>query len=164
MQFQQALQRLSTQLLKPLLPAVADYEHWVISPDGAPWLVPWSSRCWCRAGKEMPAPYVVEKHRVSFVVSGRDLIEKPQPVSGNPSLIMAAADFDHAPQDAVASRRPAELARTLGGSARARGASGRVDLALDPAGRHGGRSRSSLPRLCPTDWRIPNTSHKCFSA
>ena len=48
--------------------------------------------------KDMPAPYVVEKHRVSFVVSGRDLIEKAEPVSGNPPLIMAAADFDHAPQ------------------------------------------------------------------
>ena len=53
-----------------------------------------------------PGPYVVEKHCVSFVVSGRDLVQKAEQASGNPGLIIAAADFDHATQKSAESRRP----------------------------------------------------------
>jgi CHAT domain-containing protein len=97
-EFDRASERLSQCLIAPLLPAIGDFEHWIVCPDGTPWLVPISALALPRepGGSR---PFVVERHRVSFVVSGRDLIRQSASVSGNPSLIMAAADFDHVPDD-----------------------------------------------------------------
>jgi len=50
-------------------------------------------------GKGNDGAYVIEKHRMNFVISGRDLIEKPTAVSGNTSLIFANPDFDLFPSD-----------------------------------------------------------------
>ena len=134
--FEQSLSQLSQRLLTPLLPALTGFEHWVVCPDGAPWLVPWSSLL-LPGEKGAAGPYVMEKHRVSFVVSGRDLIGKQQPVSGNPPLIMAAADFDHTPRDSSAGRPTVEVAQASAGGGAA-GNKRRLDE-MDFAGRYGRR-------------------------
>jgi CHAT domain-containing protein len=90
---QRALEQLSGRLLKPLWSSLAKFDHWIICPDGTPWLVPWSALIIPEKENDHN-PYVVEKFRVSLVTNGRDLIEKPIAVSGNAPLMFANPDFD----------------------------------------------------------------------
>lgn len=86
---QKELAALSAKLLDPLRPYVASSRHWILSPDGNLWLVPWSALL---VEKDK---YLVESHATSLVVSGRDLVELAgRKASGNPSLVLADPDFD----------------------------------------------------------------------
>ncbi len=83
-----ALEALSKLVLEPMKASLASKSQWIISPDGALWLVPWEAMAWDEG-------YVTEKHQVSYVVSGRDLVLPPpkHPKTNSP-MMMANPDFD----------------------------------------------------------------------
>jgi len=93
-----ALAALAKLVLEPLAEHVNGKKHWILSPDGALWLVPWAA---------LPLDdktYVIEKHTLRYLVSGRDLVTSAfqGKVKRDGSLIMADADFDMDPKEAVA--------------------------------------------------------------
>lgn len=94
---------LSRRVLLPLLPHIGKTAHWIISPDGNLWLVPWSALL-LQSGK-----YAVEDHRVSYAVSGRDLVKIPGagPVKPAAPLVLADPNFD------LDLNQAAQLARSL---------------------------------------------------
>jgi hypothetical protein len=66
----QPLERLARRILAPLRESLASTGEWIISPDGALWLVPWGI---------LPledGSYAVEKHRIRYIVTGRDLVRQ----------------------------------------------------------------------------------------
>jgi len=96
-----ALERLASLTLWRLLPALGSARHWIISPDHALWLAPWSAFPLRPAG-----PYAVEEHTVSYVNSGRDLIRSPVAVSAGPPLIFANPKYNLGLANAGALRIP----------------------------------------------------------
>jgi CHAT domain-containing protein len=85
------LAALARKVLHPLLPHIGQTKHWIVSPDGNLWLVPW-------AALPLPVPdekYAVEEHTLSYAVSGRDLVEHlpARPAPSSP-LVLADPDFD----------------------------------------------------------------------
>jgi CHAT domain-containing protein/tetratricopeptide (TPR) repeat protein len=105
---------LAELVLTPLLPHAENAAHWVVSPDGALWLVPWAALPVGEKG------YLVEKYRLSFAVSGRDLLRGPDGPKPSAPATLADPDYDARPQTPG---RPGEtpllVAReltTLGGS------------------------------------------------
>jgi CHAT domain-containing protein/tetratricopeptide (TPR) repeat protein len=84
------LAALSRLILDPLRGHIGPKEQWVVSPDGALWLVPW-------AALPLDAQtYAVERHRISYVVSGRDLLLSPLRLDRKATepLVVADPDFD----------------------------------------------------------------------
>jgi CHAT domain-containing protein len=106
-QLRRALDGLARRLLRPLAEHVGKSKHWVVSPDAALWLVPWS------ALPLADGAYAVEKHRISYVVSGRDLVRPPEPVPGKGALVLADPDFDLQPTRASKEAKTPLLARGL---------------------------------------------------
>jgi CHAT domain-containing protein/tetratricopeptide (TPR) repeat protein len=86
------LMPLTKLILAPLHKQIAAANHWIISPDASLWLVPWS------ALPLADGSYAVEKYRVSFVVSGRELVDPGVPMARRPSgqgaMVFADPDFD----------------------------------------------------------------------
>jgi len=86
---QQALQKLSERLWKPLAKSLADVDRLIISPDNELWLAPWAA-----------LPYdeqrqLLERYAISFAVSGRDLATKQtRSKSATAPLLFADPDFD----------------------------------------------------------------------
>jgi CHAT domain-containing protein/Tfp pilus assembly protein PilF len=114
-ELRQSSAALADLVLRPLAEALRPANHWVLSPDADLWLVPWAA---------LPADdehYVLEKHRVSYVTSGRDLVSEVAKVRTGPPLVMADPDYDLAPADARAEARrhakPAATAPSLRGVA-----------------------------------------------
>jgi tetratricopeptide (TPR) repeat protein len=102
------LQELAARVLHPLLPAVAKYEEWVVCPDGALWLVPWSAL-------PLPGgPFAVEKHLIRHVVSGRDLVLEPAPAKAEAAYLFADPDYDLAPARAAGGLRGRKLPGAIG--------------------------------------------------
>jgi CHAT domain-containing protein len=82
---------LAKLVLQPVAQRAGQVKRWLISPDGALWLVPWSA---------LPADdnsYIVEKHALSYVVSGRDLLVPAASEKPGPALILANPDYDLKP-------------------------------------------------------------------
>jgi len=102
------LNALAARILHPLLPHAGHASHWIISPDADLWLAPWSA---------LPLPsgkYLIEDHRVSLVVSGRDLLNQPLARAVTRPLIVADPDYD---LDRTTARRIAEqVAQTAAGT------------------------------------------------
>lgn len=95
---QPALATLAKLVLQPLREHIDNHKHWLISPDGALWLVPWEA---------LPLDdktYTIEKHTLRYLVSGRDLAAPAftGQVKRDPPLIMADPDFDIEPKEAAA--------------------------------------------------------------
>jgi CHAT domain-containing protein len=85
---QQSLQNLSRLVLQPLLPHLEKKYCWLLSPDAALWLVPWAA---------LPLPdgkYSLEKHQISYLVSGRDLVRPVAKVKPTRPMVLADPDFD----------------------------------------------------------------------
>lgn len=85
---QEKLNALARQVLHPLLPHIGEREHWLISPDSALWLVPWSA---------MPLPdgkYAVEEHSIRHLVSGRELVSQAEQATPRPPLMLANPNYD----------------------------------------------------------------------
>jgi tetratricopeptide (TPR) repeat protein len=115
------LEKLSKLVLRPLLPHVGGAKRWVVSPDGNLWLVPWEILL-LPDGK-----YAVEKHTLSYVLSGRDLVGGSS-YKGKPSrpLVVADPDFD---LDAKTARAETQRLRGKGdGGEETRGLSGLLRL------------------------------------
>ncbi len=99
---EQALRRplaaLAQKLLQPLRPHLDGKRQWLLSPDAALWLVPWAA---------LPLDdehYVIERHTIRYLISGRDLVrpEPKRPGGAEPPRIVADPDFDLAPAAARA--------------------------------------------------------------
>lgn len=101
----ESLNELAALVLKPLLPLAGQAKHWILSPDASLWLIPWS------ALPEQEGKYVIENHRVTFVVSGRDLLEQPVARAVTRPLIIADPDYD---LDRESARKIAEQIATSG--------------------------------------------------
>ena len=56
-----------SKLLVERLPTLTDYKRWLISPDGALWMVPWA------ALKTNDGRYVAENHEVCYLTTSRQL-------------------------------------------------------------------------------------------
>lgn len=86
----QRLQPVTDSLLSKLQPHIKGKKTLIISPDGELWNVPWGA---------LPLAdnqYLVEKHDIRVVISGRDLLRSPTPREVKPgkSLIVANPAFD----------------------------------------------------------------------
>jgi CHAT domain-containing protein len=85
------LEAISKRVLVPLEPYIGKTQQWLISPDGALWLVPWE------ALPLKDGSYALEKHRISYLVSGRDLVTPGRKRTPLPTLVMADPDYDLGP-------------------------------------------------------------------
>jgi CHAT domain-containing protein/tetratricopeptide (TPR) repeat protein len=96
--FRRRSRELADLLLRPMYPVISRYERWVVSPDGDLWLVPWAALV--LPGGDKFGAYAVEKHTISFVSSGRDLVApRPKGVRRTNALIVADADYGKAPEE-----------------------------------------------------------------
>jgi CHAT domain-containing protein/tetratricopeptide (TPR) repeat protein len=86
--FERPLDALSAKVLHPLLPVLEKHAQWIICPDGALWLMPWSA---LRLPK---GDFAVEKHVVRHVVSGRDLLVPAQAADAMEAHVFADPDYD----------------------------------------------------------------------
>jgi tetratricopeptide (TPR) repeat protein len=92
----QRSKELGRLLLGKLYPYAGPYRRWVISPDDNLWLVPWAAVV--LPSGDQAGHYAVEKHTISLVSSGRDLVaEAPRGVRRTDPLIFASADFGEVP-------------------------------------------------------------------
>jgi CHAT domain-containing protein/tetratricopeptide (TPR) repeat protein len=83
------LEDLANRVLRPLLPHIGKAKRWIVSPDGALWLVHWAA---LPVDKER---YAIEDHAIQYVVSGRDLVTTARgPASKGTALVMADPDYD----------------------------------------------------------------------
>jgi CHAT domain-containing protein/tetratricopeptide (TPR) repeat protein len=101
-----ALAPLAKLIRQPLSRYIDRADHWIISPDAALWLVPWA------ALPLADGRYAIEKHAVSYVVSGRDLIDRPDKRRGRGALVLADPDFDLKPGSKVTGAEAAVPARS----------------------------------------------------
>ena len=79
---------LSKQLLDPLREHLDEYENWTISPDGLTWYLPFGALLLD------DSTYVVERHTVSYVTSGRDLLAPSSEAKTNGPLLAAAPNYN----------------------------------------------------------------------
>ena len=89
-QSREALDALAKHILRPLESAVTKSPRWIVSADGALWLVPWAA---------LPLEnksYVVEQHTICFVATGRDLLQAPSTstAAAKRAVIVADPDYD----------------------------------------------------------------------
>ena len=85
---QEKLGIVSKLILSPLESAIGRYEKWLISPDGALWLIPWV------ALPLADGTLCVEKHTISYLISGRELVNPGYHVETTSPVIIADPDFD----------------------------------------------------------------------
>lgn len=101
-----ALGAVGELLIKRLGPELETTHRWVISPDSALWLVPWSA---LPIGE---GRYAVERHLIHLAISGRDLLTASEATEATPPAIFADPDYDLAPAQVVAT-----ASKALGGTA-----------------------------------------------
>lgn len=91
------LQAIADQALAPLEQHLGGFKRWLISPDEMLWNVPFAALP-LRDGS-----YALEKHSISYLVSGRDLLANPAAISSpakpgkanrGAALIIGDPDFD----------------------------------------------------------------------
>src|SRR5262249_14871439 len=76
------------RILQPLMEELKRYPKWVICPDGDLWLLPWAA---LPVAEKVP---LIEKHVLSFVVSGRDLVVKRPDLETSAPIVLAGPDYD----------------------------------------------------------------------
>ncbi len=92
------LAKLSELVYQPLAPAIESARDWMISPDGALWLVPWAA---------LPVEkdtYALERHTIRYLISGRELVSDgagPEPLAQGLALADPDFDADLAAQDSA---------------------------------------------------------------
>ena len=106
------LEALAKLILHPLSAHVKAKQRWIISPDGALWLVPWAA---------LPLEdglFAIERHTISYVLSGRDIVGGGRAVQATgPALVMAAPDYNMKPEGARAELRQGVASNAEDGSA-----------------------------------------------
>lgn len=85
----------SNLILDPLLPQIRETHSWIISPAGSLWLLPWA------ALPEADNGYAIQKHRISYAVTGRDLLRRSNPRKGSTPLVVADPDFNLSRREAI---------------------------------------------------------------
>lgn len=90
------LEALAQQIVHPLAEQAGHAKHWILGADADLWLVPWAA---------LPLRddrYTVEKFRLSYVVSGRSLVQTPRTPPGQttPPAVLAGPDFNLSPEAA----------------------------------------------------------------
>lgn len=91
------LRELAARVLHPLLPHVGAAKSLILSPDSALWLAPWQA---------LPLPdgaFTIEKFRLRFLLSGRELTAASEPVAKNPARIFADPNYDLSAESVEAS-------------------------------------------------------------
>jgi len=97
---QQALAAVARLVFDPLVPHFGKADHLVISPDAALWLIPWGA---LPVGENR---YAIEKYKMSYVVSGRDLVIKPASVARTTDpVVFADPNYDLGPAEVQAAIR-----------------------------------------------------------
>jgi CHAT domain-containing protein/tetratricopeptide (TPR) repeat protein len=88
----ESLAKLSELVYRPLAPAIESAHEWLLSPDGALWLVPWAA---------LPVDegsYALERHTIRYLTSGRELVSEMEAVDALKSgLALADPDFEADP-------------------------------------------------------------------
>ena len=82
-----AMRALGGLVLAPLEKHLAGYNRWLLSPDGDLWLAPWA------ALPLSDGTMVIEKHCLSYLVSGRDLLRSGYNVETTTPAVFANPDF-----------------------------------------------------------------------
>jgi CHAT domain-containing protein len=100
-QLRQPLRVLSKMVLEPLRKHAGATEPWVLSPDGALWLIPWAALP-LNDAKGAAIQYAVEQHNISYVVNGRDLVRDRGALAAGSPLVLADPDYNLAPVRAEA--------------------------------------------------------------
>jgi CHAT domain-containing protein/tetratricopeptide (TPR) repeat protein len=113
-QLRAPLAALSRLLLEPLRQEIDTKKRWLISPDGELWLAPWAALLLPEGG------YAIEKHHISFLVSGRSLVEPVSGVEPAAPLVLADPDYDLKPAEAAAQTREVLVQRSAAAGDRAR--------------------------------------------
>ena len=116
---QEALAAVGRLAFDPLVPHFGKAERLILSPDASLWLIPWGALP--VGGKQ----YAIEKYKISYVVSGRDLVLKPGAAGKRAKpVIFADPDYDLGAEEAVAAaskilrgRKPATAELSLPESA-----------------------------------------------
>jgi CHAT domain-containing protein/tetratricopeptide (TPR) repeat protein len=81
------LQKLADLILTPLIPHLDNCGHLIIGGDGDLWLVPW-------AALPLGKGYAVERFKVTYVITGRDLVGRKTQVETTAPVVFAAPDYD----------------------------------------------------------------------
>jgi CHAT domain-containing protein len=98
------LKELSALLLTPLESSLATSGKLIVSPDCALWLAPFCALI-TSEGK-----HLVETHAISYLISGRELVDNTAPASArSPAVIFADPDYDLAPQRIASNQQPDNL-------------------------------------------------------
>ena len=131
---QQALADVARLVFAPLVPHFGKADRLIISPDAALWLIPWGA---LPVGENQ---YAIEKYKISYVVTGRDLVIKPGSVAKTTEpVIFADPNYDLGPAAAQAAARTILRGNQLAGGEPFRGfATGRSIDALRHAPRLAG--------------------------
>jgi CHAT domain-containing protein/Tfp pilus assembly protein PilF len=88
-EFKKRLEAIADLVLRPLESILSRSRRWLISPDATLWLVPWGALPLRDGG------YSLERHTISYLVSGRDLVERaPAQAAARGGLVVADPDFD----------------------------------------------------------------------
>jgi CHAT domain-containing protein/tetratricopeptide (TPR) repeat protein len=86
---EKAIASLTELIWKPLAGKLDGKEELILSPDGALWLVPWA------ALRMDDGKFLVEKYKLRYVISGRELVRRRIPRSGiSPPVVLADPDYD----------------------------------------------------------------------
>jgi CHAT domain-containing protein/Tfp pilus assembly protein PilF len=100
------LHALAERIHGPLAHGLAGAGTWFVVPDGELWLVPWGA---LPLGEKQ---YVIDRHEVQFLNSGRDLLRPRPALSNSTAYVFANPDFDltygEARQAAVVARKEAD--------------------------------------------------------
>ncbi|WP_231753499.1 tetratricopeptide repeat protein [Rosistilla carotiformis] len=87
-ELQPLMKGLADRLIAPLLPFAEQAKEWILSPDGALWLAPW-------AALPIERDFVIDRHDLRFVVSGRELVASRRQHAGiTEPVIVADPDYD----------------------------------------------------------------------
>jgi CHAT domain-containing protein/tetratricopeptide (TPR) repeat protein len=86
--YRRRLTAVAELVLRPLARYIDHARQWLISPDASLWLVPWA------ALPLADGRYAIERHTLSYVISGRDLVAARPDAPRTPPLVFADPDFD----------------------------------------------------------------------
>jgi CHAT domain-containing protein/Tfp pilus assembly protein PilF len=107
-----SLEELSRLVYAPLSGHLQGADRWIVSPDGSLWLIPWQALL---IGN---GQYAIERHEISYVMSGRELVKsKDWYVSQEPGLAMANPDFSLTLEPSIESPLQVALGGTRSGPA-----------------------------------------------
>lgn len=85
------LRALAQKIWQPLESQLDGVDQIILSPDGALWLAPWNA---LPVGNAADDEYLLEKHTLRFVISGRDLVTNPGKFVTQSPVILANPRFN----------------------------------------------------------------------